>query len=92
MKEITLVFPHQLFKSHPAIANGRTVYLIEEKLFFSQYNFHQQKLVMHRASMKAYAQFLATQNISVKYIEASDALADISKLINHLKLHSIILT
>ena len=85
MKEITLVFPHQLFKSHPAIANGRTVYLIEEKLFFSQYNFHQQKLVMHRASMKAYAQFLATQNISVKYIEASDALADISKLINHLQ-------
>ena len=62
MEEVTIVFPHQLFKDHPAIAPGRTVYLIEEVLFFKQLNFHQQKLVLHRASMKAYEQYLIHKN------------------------------
>lgn len=56
---ITLVFPHQLFAVHPALAKGRPVYLIEDTLFFgdphaSPGRFHQQKIVLHRASMKAY--------------------------------------
>ena len=48
MKEITIIFPHQLYKKHPAIKSGRTVYLVEESLFFNQYNFHQQKIILHR--------------------------------------------
>ncbi len=55
----TLIFPHQLFENHPAIAEGRAIYLAEDPLIFgndSHYPiaFHKQKLVLHRASMQAY--------------------------------------
>ena len=84
MKEATIIFPHQLFKQHPAIAVGRTVYLVEEILFFKKYNFHQQKLVLHRASMKGYESFLLQNNVAVKYVEAAEDLADVRKLLAYL--------
>lgn len=84
MKAVTLVFPHQIFKEHPAIATERTVYLVEEELFFNQFNFHKQKLVLHRATMKMYHDFLQNKKISVEYVEATGVLACISKLIIHL--------
>ncbi|RYY70341.1 MAG: cryptochrome/photolyase family protein [Chitinophagaceae bacterium] len=84
MSAITLIFPHQLFKEHPAVKPGQTCYLVEEWLFFSQYHFHKQKLVLHRASMKAYAAFLRKREIEVEYIEATNPLADIRKLLTHL--------
>ncbi len=85
MSAVTIIFPHQLFKVHPAVAAGREVYLVEEFLFFSQYRFHQQKLMFHRASMKAYAAFLVSKGIKVHYIEATSHLHDIRKLIPHLR-------
>ena len=77
--EITLIYPHQLFASHPAIAKGRAIYLIEDPLFFGNdahwpAAMHQQKLMLHRASMKAYAVELATDKHPVHYIEAFDTL------------------
>ena len=84
MKEATIIFPHQLFKQHPAIAVGRTVYLVEEILFFKKYNFHQQKLVLHRASMKGYESFLLQNKVAVKYVEAAEDLADVRKLLAYL--------
>lgn len=59
MKSATLVFPHQLFENHPAIKEGRSVYLAEDPLIFGNDThypvaFHKQKLVLHRASMQAY--------------------------------------
>ncbi len=71
--EMTLIFPHQLFKQHPAIEKGREVLLIEDHLYFSQYPFHKQKLVLHRASMKCYQKFLENTGITVNYIPADDA-------------------
>lgn len=68
---VTFIFPNQLFKNHPAVENGRMVYLVEEWLFFRQYNFHRQKLVLHRASMKFYADWLKQQNLDVTYIETN---------------------
>ncbi|MEO6548908.1 MAG: cryptochrome/photolyase family protein [Ferruginibacter sp.] len=84
MKEVTIIFPHQLFKQHPGIVPGRRVYLIEETLFFNQYNFHQQKLILHRASMKAYAAFLTAVKTKVEYVDAVSPLADIRKLLQQL--------
>ncbi|MBC7886366.1 MAG: cryptochrome/photolyase family protein [Ferruginibacter sp.] len=89
MKEITIIFPHQLFEHHPAIETGRDVYLIEETLFFNQYNFHRQKLVLHRASMKAYEDFLVNKKIAVKYIQANTPQADIRKLLADLHQQNI---
>ena len=84
MPSVTLIFPHQLFEQHPSIQAGQPVYLVEEWLFFNQYRFHRQKLVLHRASMRAYADFLRAKKIKVEYIEASDALCDTRKLIPYL--------
>lgn len=67
-KAVTLIFPHQLHAAHPAIAPGREVYLIEEALFFSQYTFHKQKLILHRASMQFYQSWLEEKGHVVQYV------------------------
>lgn len=55
--------------------------MMEETLFFNQYSFHKQKLVLHRASMKGYEQTLIQQKFKVEYIEALEPECDIRKLI-----------
>jgi deoxyribodipyrimidine photolyase-related protein len=84
MKSVSLVFPHQLFQNHPALEINRFVYLVEETLFFNQVKFHKQKLVLHRASMKAYAEELSRQNFQVRYVEAISPVADVRNLIAEL--------
>ncbi len=72
MNEIALIFPHQLFKNHPALNKNRVVYLIEDPLFFGDKNypakFHKKKIVFHRASMLSYKDHLEKKGIKVKYI------------------------
>ena len=80
-KSVTLIFPHQLFEQHPALVQKETVYLIEEDLFFKQYNFHKQKLVLHRASMKFYQDFLTQKGYKVEYIDSLQKNSDIKILI-----------
>lgn len=69
-----LIYPHQLFESI-AILRSYEVVLIEEPLFFTQYTFHVQKLILHRASMKQYAKRLNESGIQVRYIEEHEAAA-----------------
>ncbi len=83
-QSITIIFPHQLFKYHPAIDKQRIIYLVEETLFFHQYNFHKQKLVLHRASMLFYKAWLEEKNYKVKYINTEEDFADVRKLISFL--------
>ena len=80
-KTVALVFPHQLFKAHPAIKHSAEVYLVEEDLFFNQYNFNKKKLVLHRASMQWYRDYLQQKGYTVRYIEATEDASDIRKLI-----------
>ena len=77
MKVINLVFPHQLFMESPLLENKGDFYLIEEFLFFKQYRFHKQKIAFHRASMKAYEDYLKELNKTVHYIDSDDELSDI---------------
>ncbi len=74
--EISLVFPHQLYKEHPAIKSGNKVILIEDELYFSQYPFHKKKLVLHRATMKYYEDLLREEGHKVDYIEYMNASLD----------------
>jgi deoxyribodipyrimidine photolyase-related protein len=71
MKEITLIFPDQLFEKHPALNFHRTVYLAEDYLFFRVQPFHKKKLVLLRAAMQSYANFLRENGYEVVYIETS---------------------
>ena len=83
---INLIFPHQLFERSPLLENGHPIYLIEEFLFFKQYNFHKQKIAFHRATMKRYAHFMrANIDLTVCYVEATEAISDIRQLIPELK-------
>jgi deoxyribodipyrimidine photolyase-related protein len=88
--EATLIFPHQLFQYHPAVQPGRTIYIIEEYLFFQQYAFHKQKLLLHRASMKYFEQELVHAGYTVNYIDSTKTFADIRLLIPALKNKGII--
>ncbi|GAB3658081.1 cryptochrome/photolyase family protein [Echinicola sediminis] len=81
---INIIFPHQLFEKSPLTENGHPVYLVEEYLFFRQYKFHQQKLLFHRASMKAYADFLKNKGLEVHYVPSTERTSDIRKLIPQL--------
>ena len=69
--QVSIILPNQLYKDHPAIHHKRPVYLLEEWHFFNQYQFHKEKLVLHRASMKYYEQFLIEQGVVVHYIESN---------------------
>ena len=72
MSAISLVFPHNLFENNPALKKGRQVFVVEEYLFFKLYDYHKQKLVFHRASMKAYSSFLNLQGYDVTYVDAEN--------------------
>ena len=85
MNKAVLIFPHQLFKDHPSVQKNSTIYLIEEFLFFRQYKFHKQKLVIHRSSMKFYQDSLERKEHKVIYIDSKNELSEIRVLIPHLK-------
>lgn len=85
MSKIGILFPHQLLEENILISTCETIYLIEEFLYFKQYNFHKQKIAFHRASMKFYEQFLKEKKNETVYIDAQNELFDIRKLIPYLK-------
>ena len=76
-KAINIIFPHQLFEESPMLTNGNEVYLIEEHLYFNQFQFHKQKIAFHRASMKYYEELLKNRGIKVQYIDSFHQIADI---------------
>lgn len=73
MADALVLFPHQLFESNAALARDRVVYLIEDELYFRQYAFHKQKLVLHRASMRMHEQFLRRRGRRTVYLDAAAA-------------------
>lgn len=88
MSEAILIYPHQLFKEHPAFKKCKFVFLIEDPLFFTQYNFHKKKIILHRASMKAYVEFLEKKKIKVIYIESKN-INNTEDIIKHLETERI---
>lgn len=69
-----LIFPNQLFAKHPGLKlMPSRVVLIEDSLFFGDprypAKFHQQKLWLHRASMKRYEAMLNSKGIETRYVD-----------------------
>ena len=74
MNEFTLILPNQLFEDHPALLKGRKVVLCEEPLLFGNddkwpVNIHKKRLILYRASMRAYREYLEEQGYEVNYIK-----------------------
>ena len=83
MSCINIVFPNQLFEKVDYF-DGNEVVLVEEFLFFKQFNFHKKKLVFHRNSMKNYEDYLIKSGFNVEYIETSSKFSDIREFISNL--------
>jgi deoxyribodipyrimidine photolyase-related protein len=78
-----VLFPHQLFRqSIPGVKGD--IYLVEEPLFFLQFNFHLLKRAYHRATMKVLEAELEAAGNTVHYIETHHEHATASNLIAHL--------
>lgn len=76
--DIFFVFPIHLFFNIDKLKN-KTVYLLEEPIFFTKFKFHKLKLAYHRATMKSYYQYLVNNKIEVKYIEFNSITKDFYK-------------
>lgn len=66
---IAIILPTQLFADISPLKAANMVYLYEHPLYFTSYKFHKYKLILHRATMKRYADYLLESDIKVKYLE-----------------------
>ena len=78
-----ILFPHQLFEEVFTNFEGFKIYLVEHPLFFTQYRFHKQKLILHRASMSAFAEKALSAGFEPMRctIDAFPDLASVAKLL-----------
>lgn len=67
-----ILFPHQIFEEALCRRPTDRVYLIEHPLHFTQFRFHKQKLVLHRATMASFAQRLTERGIAVRRLTIED--------------------
>ncbi|REJ76139.1 MAG: cryptochrome/photolyase family protein [Acidobacteria bacterium] len=72
MCKAAIIYPHQLFRSNPALEVVELVFLVEDSLFFKQFKFHKKKLILHRAAMKAYESTINDQVSKIRYVEAEE--------------------
>lgn len=73
MKEAVVILPNQLVSDHPALDKERDIYLVEHSRYFTDFAFHKQKIMLHRASMKEYAANLKRRKYRVQYLEYKKA-------------------
>ena len=78
---INIIFPNQLFEKSLVFNNNYPTFLIEEYLFFNQYNFHKQKILFHRDSMMNYYDFV-TENPNMVIVVAMGAYYMVMRLKN----------
>lgn len=83
--QATLIFPHQLFHNHPGFEKSKKVIVVEDPRLFGvdlEYpvRFHKQKLMLHRASMRAFADALQKKGKRVAYLEVHDQAKTLASL------------
>ena len=80
----SIILPNQLFDNPLLYHLSDNIYLIEDDKFFIDLPYHKQKLILHRASMKAYYDYLLNLEDSNKkniiYIDSKKALTIYDKL------------
>ncbi|MEL7255890.1 MAG: cryptochrome/photolyase family protein [Pseudomonadota bacterium] len=89
MTTALLVFPHQLFADHPALAaKPDRVVLVEDPLFFGDQQYpmvmHKQKLWLHRATMAQYADRLRNNGLEVEIASHRREKGMITRVVNGL--------
>ena len=86
MKSIILIFPNSSFKNNEIIkqhGKNSKIYIIEHPVFFDLYSYHKLKLILHRASMKCYADEIKLKyNINVTFINSIDYKKFITQIVS----------
>ncbi len=85
MKEVSIIFPNQLFRQSPILKINCEILILEDSLFFGNDKFHKlinhkNKLVFHRASMLAYKEYLEISGFKVLYIDNKKNISTIDYL------------
>jgi deoxyribodipyrimidine photolyase-related protein len=87
--DLAIIFPNQLFEEHPALKKGRDVIMVEDQLFYKDFNYtlniHKKKLVYLRACMHNYSDWLIKKGYSVKILEYKEFMKDKWALFNWIK-------
>ena len=83
--DISIIFPNQIFENSKLLDESSKIFLIEEYLFFNQFNFHKQKILFHRMTMKSYEKFLKKKKLDVVYIDSTENISDIREFIRNLE-------
>jgi deoxyribodipyrimidine photolyase-related protein len=88
---VALVYPHQLYANHPALKDVNCIVLIEDPLFFKQFRFHSQKLILHRATMQTFAANLRKNGRKVKIVESNELndSSDIARILVEMQARSV---
>lgn len=88
-----IIFPHQLYTIPQLPYGTKEIFLIEHPYFFEHPNprikYHKQKLILHRASMRAYFDQLRKMGYPIKYIEFQYAKAGLKGLLSQAKVKCI---
>lgn len=81
-----LIYPNSLFKENKIIDETKTVYILEHNVYFRAYKYHKLKLILHRATMKKYAEYIKKKyKCKVKYIENKEIKEGIEEIIKKMK-------
>ena len=68
--ETVIILPNQLFENNKLINSNTKVYIYEHNMYFTKYKYHKLKLILHRATMKNYEDYLLKKyKCKVKYLE-----------------------
>ena len=81
MVDYFVILPIHLFKDNNYINQNTKVFIIEHPLYFTKYKYHKLKLILHRSTMKYYADYIQTKySCKVKYYNYND---DYSNIFNY---------
>lgn len=69
-KSYVLILPNSLFENNELLKKYKNVIIYEHPVYFTKYNYHKLKLILHRASMKYYQDLIKKKYKSkVTYID-----------------------
>lgn len=78
MKDYFFILPNQLFENNLFLEKYTNVILYEHPLYFSIYEYHKMKLILHRSTMKYYSHYVKNKyNASCHYYEFNYDIGDI---------------
>jgi len=88
-----LIYPIGLFEKNTLLTKDADIYIIEDETYFTNFRFHKMKMILHRASMKYYYDYLHESKYKVKYINCNDTNAFYNKTLKKyktVKMHDVV--